>query len=381
MTSLTPLSGSGYIEDFFPKLPEQEQVALVENLKPKGASECGFLGPDEDLIEVVNADISFLASKEVTFKQVADRINGFIDKFITLYNLNKNHPYVKSLTDCYFVIEKDFLVKMTSNFRGFQQCPFEKYSSQPCSIFRSSSNYVIKDIRTGKILHFAGLIPHLLEDHHFCEGPQSCLRFDIKTAIEMLRIERSIDYKVLQITRSLWRHKDTISLEKKSYEIFRQALLEPSFRFISSTDGKVIYVLANADLEMKQQLRPTSLLLCPIKESDLSTLSALDFVFVRAEQTQLFVLTIGHSALDDADVSKLEIDRKDILARRYTTTTTGSDETTTEPILVNKYQPYIEHRAVLNQTQDYIPVISPHTKLQLEQEIIATCPYLRELLP
>lgn len=357
MASILPTSSR--VAHLLDTLPEDEQAALIASLQPHQSSECGFLAPDEDLRTIVHNDALFLASKNITFEQVADRLDGVMTKAIALFN--QKVSFSLSTDEVFFYIEKKFLVKIVSKYHGYQDCPFEKYNKdKKCTLSGSDLNFAIVDIATERILHFAGLIRHLLKDHHFCEGPKAPLRFDIEKAVDILNIEPGKVYTAPKKESVIWSHSSAYLLKKTTYECLLRAIPKLETPPLQSTDHQVVYIRIQARLTPRECVKDATLLASFPEDSD---------IFVPSEGHYLYVLTTP-SGINDIDPSLIG----GSLSRAASLSYMGSnvDDPTFTNIEIQEFVKTTKIEAVLDPEDRMITV---QRYLELNRIIMETAPY------
>lgn len=156
---------------------------LQERMRPGSWSEAGFLGPNEDLLQVIADDSKTLARLKVSYEEIA----GAIERLIQVGIRNRGSPWPIRVDHFEVIIEQS---------RGMQPCPWSEHPIlKRCTIGKgpkySSMKFTILNLRTGEGLSGPGLIVHLIRDHHFFQGKESPFRVDPEKAIEVLEIGQS----------------------------------------------------------------------------------------------------------------------------------------------------------------------------------------------
>lgn len=145
---------------------------LESSLRPGQLSAGGFLGVDERLEDVLNADEATVQGLCVTHEQIAARIEYFIK------------AVDDDLSQTGTVIDNKYRVGGVA-YRGWQNCPWGDRGQY------SSLDFTVENLRTGERLNFPGLIVHLIRQHRFYEGKKSPYRVDPEKAVSVLDIKGS----------------------------------------------------------------------------------------------------------------------------------------------------------------------------------------------
>lgn len=141
------------------KMKPDEIKAVEERMRPGKYALSGFLDSKESLLDIVKRDAIILGKLNVSYEQIAQWLTSVMvfGKFVN----NK-------LEDA--VVDEKFRVNSTS-WRGSQECPFHGISNISCGrITFANTDFKVTRISDGKTLSFSGLMPHLIENHHFFEG-------------------------------------------------------------------------------------------------------------------------------------------------------------------------------------------------------------------
>ncbi|MBI5065620.1 hypothetical protein HZA97_05270 [Candidatus Woesearchaeota archaeon] len=227
------------------QITDQEFVKLVEGgvplaeleqrLRPGNSSQVGFIGQNENLIELVHSDLQIVEKYGTTHKEIADKLTELMIK----------SREKKSFLNALFSKEQELLSKdyefspAKLLTMGAQNCPWG------CNCWGQTSGYIIKKglsddklLRTGIEIVMASegkieelenlyntikeinpgshgvqaykkmleevrraqengllcyvaiteLLPHLIEQHHFFEGKQSPYRADPELLIKALNL-------------------------------------------------------------------------------------------------------------------------------------------------------------------------------------------------
>lgn len=142
---------------------------LQSRMRPGAFSRLGFLGSDEGLEEVLEADRREVCRLGLTFERLADALERLIDAAVDSRGRSA-------------IVDGKFRVK-TEVFTGFQICPFASdphhaQCGEAGGVRHGSINWKIKNAQTGQTMTGPGLIVHLMRAHHFCEGRQAPMRVD-----------------------------------------------------------------------------------------------------------------------------------------------------------------------------------------------------------
>jgi hypothetical protein len=147
---------------------EISRAELIKRMQPGELSAKGFLGPGDDLDEVIARDADLLAEMGVSYEVLSHRL----DSILLAGESNPGHK----------VHIGNFTVKVTV-YNGFQQCPWtEDFHHSTCrkglGASHASIDWIIRNKKTGQEMRGPGLIVHLIRDHRFFEGPGSPYRVE-----------------------------------------------------------------------------------------------------------------------------------------------------------------------------------------------------------
>lgn len=134
-----------------------EQIAFVQKrMKSRQFSEQVFLRWYQNLQSLIGIDSNTLKEIGVTPEQIADKLD---------YLFSEARSHRNSL------IEGVFRVK-TLQWGGLQVCPFRYETNKDgvASCGFASTDLLIQNERQNAGVYVAGLLPHLIRDHHFFEG-------------------------------------------------------------------------------------------------------------------------------------------------------------------------------------------------------------------
>jgi len=175
------------------ELSEAEWRMIEERMQPSSFCTLGFIGPDEKLSEVIEADRIFLEQSRITYKQIVDRLNTLIGKYYSTAMHNPNSPLFS--LGIALTIEEKFIVSISS-CNGAQTCPFKNDQLDPHyhGFSYGSSDVYIKNIASGREIKIGTLLLHLILAHKFFEGPKCPYRVNPKDLIEILELKEGVDY-------------------------------------------------------------------------------------------------------------------------------------------------------------------------------------------
>lgn len=168
-----------FFKTFFPAgglLPQEcgfsdkDVPALEKIMRPEMASDAGFLGPNESLMEVMLEDRKTLEKYAITHLEIADLLEQV---------LGKKRVYHRKIR----VGNETYLVKGLCTM-GSQICPIcEDYA-------RGSCNYNITKLSTGEQFQVGELLIHLIRKHQFFEGKGTSYRLDPETFIKFFGMDK-----------------------------------------------------------------------------------------------------------------------------------------------------------------------------------------------
>ncbi len=140
---------------------------LEEILKSPAFSATGFMGADtRNLAEIIDADMAEVARLGYTPHQIAERMQQITDK-------------AKSALGNWIKID-DTHSAMITEVKGRIPCPWPHAGNFAKRVT------TLKDMQTGRQIHFSDLNIHLVAEHNFFEGRGSPFRIDPKEIVEML---------------------------------------------------------------------------------------------------------------------------------------------------------------------------------------------------
>lgn len=141
------------------------------------ASTTGFLAPEDNLLEVVQRDKATLESLGITFKQVADALEGLIRTSLV-------EPK-KTVGELQVTVGQPTICSQYCPFSppgADDECGPLNEPKDACG--QGNRDVTITNTRTDEQMSFSALLPHLIRDHHFFEGsvphrlaPEKIIRF------------------------------------------------------------------------------------------------------------------------------------------------------------------------------------------------------------
>ncbi len=136
------------------------------------ASEKGFLGPDEKLLDVLAMDNKYVVEElGLTHQELARHLHDLAA--IGFWQQKHNRAGAE------FVYHgRRFKVGVVTT-RGTQLSPFRDGTD-------SGSNATVENVETGKKLEYALLVPYMIERYGFYEGKGTPWRVDPKQVVEVL---------------------------------------------------------------------------------------------------------------------------------------------------------------------------------------------------
>jgi hypothetical protein len=146
----------------------QPDIGQIEaRMRPGALSVRGFLGPNESLRTVMEADFRALENARITFEALAVSLEALIAAA-------SDSSTKEAVVGTHHVRVQQYL--------GFQICPWspdpQHMQCMGRGVHFSSLDWRVENLRTCQVLEGPGLIVHLMHDHHFCEGRESPYRVD-----------------------------------------------------------------------------------------------------------------------------------------------------------------------------------------------------------
>jgi hypothetical protein len=160
-----------------PSFPDTKE--LEARMRPGKLSQGGFLGINEKLNEVLSRDREILSALGLTYKELADQLERFIQAGVSA----RGRPTH---------VDNRFEVQVTM-YNGFQLCPWtpNPHGGQCMAgggVRYASLDWNIRNLKTQQQMRGPGMIVHLIKDHHFFEGPASPYRVDPRDLARLLEI-------------------------------------------------------------------------------------------------------------------------------------------------------------------------------------------------
>lgn len=196
-----------FIEDLSP-----EQITAVEDgMFAGGYSRAGFLGPEQSLRGVIEADAKILQKYGITHKQIGDRLDSLMGQGFRQWELasRAGKDYFKTRQEEGALID-NFLRVFAIGWMGYQGCPFfivtnpRGYGLKESYCGTGSHDFTVKNERQGTQVKFPQLMAHLVQDHHFFEGAPP-YRLNPEDAINVLELKSGVDYTPKTETEIFWR--------------------------------------------------------------------------------------------------------------------------------------------------------------------------------
>lgn len=147
-------------------------------MRPGNFSQTGFLGPDENLLQVLDTDARALGEIDVSAHTLAERLGGLLEAAVASKRTvtHVGHYNVR-----------------VQRYKGPQICPFAPQPHEnPCpgggGMRLASIDWDIQNTRSRVRLSGPGLIVHLIGAHTFFEGLQSPYRVAPRALAELLEL-------------------------------------------------------------------------------------------------------------------------------------------------------------------------------------------------
>lgn len=138
---------------------------LEQVMRPGAASEKGFLGPEERLLDVLAADNRFVTEQRLTHQQLARALR----LLVAIGGKRQGEEFL--YRGRRYRVELRF-------YRGFQQSPFEDGT-------KANGEATIKNLSNGKTLECSLLVPDMIERYGFYEGRGTPYRLEPKQILEV----------------------------------------------------------------------------------------------------------------------------------------------------------------------------------------------------
>ncbi len=141
-------------------------AALEKDMRPGALSTAGFLGKDENLLEVLAEDNKYVVDElGLTHQELARHLHA----------LAAIGSRVKETEFLYR--GRRFKVKVIS-WRGFQDSPFQDGT-------KTSQDATVQNLDNGTKLDYSLLVPHMIERYGFYEGKGTRYRVDPRKILEV----------------------------------------------------------------------------------------------------------------------------------------------------------------------------------------------------
>lgn len=175
------LPGQGIHGITMTQQPFHPELKVLENrMRPGVLSVGGFLGSSENLAEVLERDQKTLTELNLTFEELAEPLN-------TLIRAAESSTQRKVSVNQYEVA--------VTVFSGFQICPWSPDPDQgQCragsGVQFGHLDWKIRNKNNKMQLQGAGLLVHLIRDHHFFEGRESPYRISPRQLAQLFELRR-----------------------------------------------------------------------------------------------------------------------------------------------------------------------------------------------
>lgn len=179
----------------YEELTDLDLIIIEQRMSPGKYSQCGFLQENENLDTVYQNDKTFLEFKNITYKQIVDRLETIIAKYHQTILLDIDDDIDDDKIKIYIVEGKYEVSSITYN--GAQRCPFQDDDKDPDyhGYEYGSTDITITDINTKQTITFNTLLLHMIGCHHFFEGPLCSHRLCPEKVIEMFDLQPNINYE------------------------------------------------------------------------------------------------------------------------------------------------------------------------------------------
>jgi hypothetical protein len=183
---------------------------LERRMRPGAWSHEGFLGEDERLEDVLQADRQTLKELGLTVEELAHSLERLLSATEIFWlegseDLNLGPERVESARASIKAVEQalghvetqrtvlgDLAIVggryevFTIAFAGSQECPWSRSPAPACAW--ASTDWAIRDRHRDLRMRGPSLIVHLIREHGFFEGPASPYRVDPRELAELLRM-------------------------------------------------------------------------------------------------------------------------------------------------------------------------------------------------
>ena len=110
---------------------------------------------------VVERDVRAVRALDVRCEEIADRLETLTNGPVAAETWTRG----------------SLRIKIEWITMGVQECPFLDAHGIPCQFAGGSAVFSVHNLRNARTVHFSGLLPHLIRNHHFFEG-KVCWRLD-----------------------------------------------------------------------------------------------------------------------------------------------------------------------------------------------------------
>ena len=196
----------------------EEITKLEAVMRPNISSVAGFLNNTDSLIDIINNDSNYLNSVGITHKQIGDRLDAIIGKylrFLMLKSYCRKNEIPKNMIGKNFdadfnftVIIDDYLEVSATGWCGGQSCPFKVIDANDKA--SASYDFTITNLKTSETIDFSALLPHLIREHKFFEGTTS-YRLEPKAAISVLELKKGVNYFQPKNAGTFWKIGSSIT--------------------------------------------------------------------------------------------------------------------------------------------------------------------------
>jgi hypothetical protein len=152
---------------------------LESRMRSGAFSRAGFLGPDEKLEDVLEADAHTLGELALSHERLAEALDHLIAAA-------EASPARRATVDGRYLVAVELRP-------GFQICPWapDPHHAQCTAgqgVRHASMDWQIRNLRTRASMRGPGLAVHLIRDHHFFEGRESPFRLDPPALAQLLEL-------------------------------------------------------------------------------------------------------------------------------------------------------------------------------------------------
>lgn len=228
-----------FIEDLL-----QEQIAVIEErMRPDRFSYAGFLGENQSLREVIEADTKTLERHGITHKQVGGRLDSLMGQAFRQQELGFRVGSKSLQTPKTGYLIDGFLRVFEVAWMGSQSCPWFYETEPEESCGEGSHDFIVKNEKQGKEIKFPQLMAHLVRDHHFFEGNTS-YRLEPENAINVLELKSGVDYTPKTKVEIIWRTSSYTTNVNDKF-CLTQEIIKNAERQIEIASGAKLYLREN----------------------------------------------------------------------------------------------------------------------------------------